>query len=81
MWRGFESALAVYMNTCIEEWIARGYNNTMKIEEVRAYILPNWLGREDIHRSHRSNLLRKDRQWYSQFGWTESDNLPYVWPV
>lgn len=19
--------------------------------------------------------------WYSQFGWTEPDNLPYIWPV
>jgi hypothetical protein len=34
-----------------------------------------------LHDSHRSNLLRKDPQWYGQFGWTVPDDLPYVWPV
>ncbi len=43
--------------------------------------LPTWLGDLAFHASHRSNLLRKDPVWYGQFGWTESDNLPYVWPV
>lgn len=35
----------------------------------------------DFHASHRSNLLRKDPVWYSQFNWTEPNNLPYVWPI
>jgi hypothetical protein len=38
------------------------------------------LGDEAFHASHRSNLLRKDRDYYGAFGWTEPDDLPYVWP-
>jgi hypothetical protein len=80
MWRGFEAMLAVYHNTIIEEWISRGYRNSMKIIAPNsAAISPSWLGNSDFHASHRSNLLRKDPEHYAQFGWTESDNLPYVW--
>jgi len=80
MWRGYEDALAVYMNCCISEWIRRGYNNNMKLELVENYDLPEWVGWEDFHSSHRSNLLRKDFIYYSQFGWDEPNDLPYVWP-
>jgi hypothetical protein len=43
--------------------------------------LPPWLGREDLHRSHRSSLLRKDPGHYGpQFGDVPPD-LEYVWPA
>lgn len=42
---------------------------------------PFWLGNSKLHESHRSNLLRKDRQFYSQFNWECSDDLPYYWPM
>lgn len=42
---------------------------------------PWWLGDPDLHLSHRSNLLRKDSDWYSQFWPDDPDDLPYVWPV
>lgn len=42
---------------------------------------PQWLGDEKLHASHRSNLLRKNKDFYSQYGWSEPDDLPYVWPV
>lgn len=42
---------------------------------------PFWLGDPKFHAAHRSNLLRKKPEHYSQFGWSEPDNLPYVWPV
>ncbi|MCI4063040.1 MSMEG_6728 family protein [Micromonospora sp. R77] len=42
--------------------------------------LPPWLGRDDLHRSHRSSLLRKDPGHYApQFPDTPPD-LEYVWP-
>lgn len=41
---------------------------------------PSWFGSEPFHASHRSNLLRKDPKHYGQFGWTESPDLPYIWP-
>lgn len=42
---------------------------------------PNWIGYDAFHASHRSNLLRKDSNWYGRFGWLEPADLPYVWPV
>lgn len=82
MWRGYPEALGLYLNTCIKEWIRRGYNNTMSLVSVSTNIVfPVWLGNKDFHASHRSNLLRKDEGWYSQFGWTEPNNLPYIWPT
>lgn len=42
---------------------------------------PNWLGYDRLHASHRSNLLRKDPVHYGQFGWQESPDLPYWWPI
>jgi hypothetical protein len=69
------------MNECIREWISRGYNNTMKIADVESFELPAWFGLDAFHASHRSNLLRKDWDWYSQFGWSESNDLEYYWPT
>jgi len=80
MWRGFEDALRVYMWECIEEWKRRGYNNTMSVDLPVTYVVPPWFGEEDFHASHRSNLLRKAPEHYQQFGWSEPDDLPYVWP-
>lgn len=91
MWRGYKLELARYGFTMCREWVNRGYNDTLMEffigamdsleEDGHLYKLPPWLGDDDIHASHRSNLLRKDREFYSQYGWAEPDNLPYVWPV
>ena len=82
MWRGYETALSFYKDLCIEEGVRRGYNNTMKMEETyERLIMPGWWGREDFHASHRSNLLKKDPDHYGKMGWTEPDDLEYVWPV
>ena len=81
MWKGYENALGVYMNLCIDEWVRRGFNNTMEKEkETDLVLLPSWFGNKLFHASHRSNLLRKDPTFYSQYGWKEQNNLPYVWP-
>ena len=82
MWRGYEGALAQYHDACIREWVARGYQNTMLLRATEGeHPLPDWLGDPLLHASHRSNLLRKDPVHYGQFGWTESPDLEYVWPV
>jgi hypothetical protein len=81
MWRGYENALVQYGNVMIQEWIRRGYKNTMSMIAIESYEMPPWMGNKDFHASHRSNLLRKDVSWYGRLKWTESDNLPYVWPV
>tara|TARA_R100000664_G_scaffold1217_8_gene3251 strand:+ start:3691 stop:4104 length:414 start_codon:yes stop_codon:yes gene_type:complete len=81
MWEGYEPGLIFYMNTMIQEWIDRGYNNTMPIswdiDEKIQY--PNWFGGE-IHTTHRSALLYKDYEFYSRYAWKESPELNYFWP-
>jgi len=69
----------------------RGYKNTMSLKKRDAlywqefgakgsFLLPPWIGQENFHASHRSNLLRKKPDHYGQFGWDEPRDLPYVWP-
>lgn len=40
---------------------------------------PKIFGYKPYHDSHKSNLLRKNPQWYSQFNWDVPDDLPYIW--
>lgn len=82
MWRGYLDALKWYHNLAIEEWIKRGYNNNMSMMAYNAVTMkfPPWVGDEDFHASHRSNLLRKDPEFYGVYGWKEPDNLEYIWP-
>ena len=42
---------------------------------------PSFVGNEAFHESHRSNLLRKNKEYYSQFNWQVPDDLPYIWPT
>lgn len=91
MWFGYETALCKYGYAICDEWINRGYidNTKSKILEhdwhyLNLYTLikyPLWLGNEDFHKSHRSNLLRKYPEYYRKFWPDESDDLPYIWPV
>lgn len=83
MWEKNPADLALYHDLCILEWECRGYNNSMPLihnGEVEEDTGPKWLGNEAFHASHRSNLLRKDPEWYGQFGWEEPHDLPYIWP-
>ena len=85
MWTPYVDALKHYTNVIIREWISRGYNNNMEFYDVDELInddvvdFPHWLGKEELHSSHRANLLRKDYEYYSQFGWKEDPKSPYVW--
>ena len=82
MWKGYEDALKMYFNLCVEEWVYRGYNNTMVLEDVPEYPgikYPHWLGNKSFHSSHRANLLRKDYDYYHKFTWKEDPDNPYAW--
>lgn len=81
MWTGYESALKLYQNITIREWVNRGYNNNMEYEEITpgTVVMPSWFGNDRFHQSHRSNLLRKDYQYYSQY-FDEPVDLEYFWP-
>ena len=83
MWRGYENALIEYFNINLEIWMKRDFKNSYEYKEFieeKTFDDPPWLGNEEFHASHRSNLLRKNFDHYSQFGWTESNDLPYIWP-
>jgi hypothetical protein len=80
MWRGYINALKLYHNLCIDEWVRRGYKNKMKKMKISGKIsYPPWFGRENFHAAHRSNLLRKDNNFYGQYGWKEPPDLLYLW--
>ena len=80
MWRDYVNALKLYYNDCIDVWKGRGFKNTMEYELIEGeFVLPNWLGNEKLHSSHRANLLRKDENFYSQFEWGENPEDPYLW--
>jgi hypothetical protein len=82
MWKNNLLALKHYHNLAITEWKRRGYNNNMVLYDIDGDIeYPRWFGNEAFHAAHRSNLLRKNKEYYKQFGWDESDDLPYIWPI
>lgn len=80
MWRGYESALAMYADAMITEWMRRGYRNTLVVQRPHVAVQPMWLGDAEFHDSHKSNLLRKDPTHYGRFGWEVEPNMAYVWP-
>src|SRR3954470_16878807 len=99
MWRGRTPALVPYGLAMVRVWRERGFADTTRAqiaefapevagcaqaELAAAGLLPSWVGDEALHRSHRSNLLAKDPEFYRPrftelFG-SEPDDLPYVWP-
>ena len=80
MWRGHINALKLYHNLCIDEWVRRGYRNNMQKMAIRGKIAyPQWFGRNCFHAAHRSNLLRKNPNFYAQYNWSEPPDLPYLW--
>lgn len=86
MWRGYEQALTLYGVKICEEWIRRGYNDTMLQRFFDLLIpaevkLPAWLGDPNFHISHQSNLVRKDPDFYSPIFPDVGPELDYVWPV
>ncbi len=81
MWRGHEQALMLYFDAAVDIWVERGYKNNMRKYWISAALFPDWFGDEAFHRSHQSNLIRKDPAFYGpQFPGIPSD-LPYVWPI
>lgn len=91
MWAGYELQLSAYAILICRAWRARGFKDTLLVQFMGVYHelrkkavsnpYPAWFGCPEFHASHRSNLLRKDPVYYSQFGWLEPNDLPYVWPA
>ena len=87
MWEGFIPCLCEYALAVCLEWQRRGYLDNLAgfFEERTTKAVcqrPPWLGREDVHASHRARLLQKSPDHYRAQGWTETPCGPegYVWP-
>jgi hypothetical protein len=92
MWRGHLPALVAYGLAMIDAWTATGRADTVR-EKILAFApevdglpqddldLPSWVGDEAFHLSHRSNLVRKDPEFYRPRFGDIPDDLPYIWPV
>ena len=83
MWLGYGNALRLYYNIILAEWEGRGFKNNMSYLEIPERVVhPPWLSDKRLPLSHRGNLLRKDPEYYDQFGWDDADpHAPYWWPV
>lgn len=92
MWMGHEWMLLQYQKACFEAWTeGLGYNDTCFQKTLWLYFRvyrgeddhtpPPWLGDEDFHRSHQSNLIRKDPEYYKKQFPGVPDDLPYIWPT
>jgi hypothetical protein len=83
----YANALVDYGIAVCEEWRSRGYKDTC-LEKIIAHYeskaadkLPNWLGREDFHESHRSMLIKKKPDYYKEKFVGTKEGLEYVWPT
>ncbi len=95
MWAGHEVELVEYIRACCDEWTSRGYRDNCRVKSEFVLELarddswstekPAWIGVEEIHRTHRSNLLRKDPEFYishfpEDMPKPGEDFLEYIWP-
>jgi len=81
MWAGHTCFLAMYCNAMIDEWVARGYNNTMaRLPHCAHPKPPWWWGWDPVHMSHRASLNRKMPGWYT-FDVGDYVHYGYVWPT
>jgi hypothetical protein len=94
MWRHYEDALIAYGLEICDQFQRRGYKDSTfdkihsfwhdypdQIPEQQDVKMPPWLGDERLHKSHRSNLIRKAPYHYQYcMKWTEPPDLPYFWP-
>lgn len=87
MWRDRLSALADYGYLMCREWSSRGGRDDAGLgawfDERRdpEVSLPEWTGHPDVQLSHRSNLIRKDPEFYRPRFPGVAAGMPYLWPA
>lgn len=90
MWRGHSRHLAAYLEKCCRAWTTLYDGDDTILPRLKAlpefFKLPaeleepEWLGLVDLHKSHQSSLVRRDKEHYSKFFPDVPDDLEYVWP-
>jgi hypothetical protein len=96
MWRNRDTALFSYLKAIKDECVSRNikteknWNVILETHENNwnrgsKVVMPNWLGDEKVHQSHRNNLYRKDPEYYAEFSNSKfvscCEKCSYFWPV
>ena len=90
MWRGFRASLLRYAIQICKECKNRHVKDDHLSDFLRLIITteymdavsPDWLGDDLLHKSHRSNLIRLNPEWYQKgLGWDDPNDIPMYWPV
>lgn len=91
MWKDYKGALAVYGLACAiamskrpnwrQEVKDRWYGFWLRESGKHDLIAPPFVGNEEFHRSHQSNLVRKDPEHYGKIFVDVPDDLEYIWTV
>ncbi len=87
MWQNFSNALVEYGVIVCDEWISRGYKDTLRGRILEYYNqnetsdYPPFIGNEDFHRTHRSKLIQKKPEHYRSLFPNTPENLEYIWPI
>lgn len=89
MWRGHECELMLYQYYTVQAWQRLGYNDTclektFRLHDHRCPTMrswPWWYRNKEFHRSHQSNLIRKNPEHYGSLFPDVPEDLPYLWPT
>lgn len=90
MWRGYETSLLCYGLAMCLEWKRRGfkdslyekfYNELVFLCHSNSMLQPPWTFDEELQESHRSNLIRKDAEFYRPKFERTRENLAYKWVI
>jgi hypothetical protein len=88
-WLCYKEALSYYINVHIDEWVNRGFTNTIAKYEVNPdnIVRPPWCYDMFFHNRHKSNLLNKEitrneKPWYTlkEDFVAIGTSLEYFWP-
>lgn len=88
LWEGRTAGLAYYGVLCCQMWRRKGYRDGLLHRFNEVYELysefedpspPIWL--DWIADSHKSNLIRKDPEYYGPIWPWIPDDMPYYWPI
>lgn len=83
MWVGYVDALKSYRDYMLSQWLQRGKKSVRQfygINDSKFIDIPGFVYDDRVLLSHRSNLMRKFPEWYSQFGWVDYGISGYYWP-
>jgi hypothetical protein len=98
MWRGYETALLHYIIAMCDEWRSRGFHTTIDDKARTTFTTAVMKGKistklvyppcivEEVATTHRTALLSKHYEWYSQFQWAEDTGsqpptYEYLWVI